>query len=141
VRDIVKQLLRALSEAPATLPRGSTYTIANGFMYVGSGLLLLIWPAAVQRLFLDAAFVGHEADLFRIIGLTLAIIGWLYIYGGRSGGRQIVAATVIDRVVFVPLVLVPLVVDGVFPHILATFAILDPALATGAWFILSREPR
>jgi hypothetical protein len=34
--------------------------------------------------------------------------------------------------VFVPAVLVPLAVAGVFPHLLATLAILDPSLAIGA---------
>ena len=39
----------------------------------------------------------------RVIGLTIVVIGWLYFFGGRSGARQFVAASVIDRLVFVPL--------------------------------------
>ncbi len=75
----------------------------------------------------------------RVLGLTVAVIGWLYVFGGRSGGRQIVAATVVDRVLFVPIVLVPLALTGVFPHVLITFAILDPSLALGGRLILSRS--
>ena len=56
------------------------------------------------------------------------VIGWLYLFGGLSGGRRIVAASVLDRVLFVPLVLEPLAVAGVFPYFLLTFALLDPAL-------------
>jgi len=48
------------------------------------------------------------------------------LFGGRSGARQIVAASVVDRLVFVPAVLVPLALAGVFPHLLVTFAILEP---------------
>jgi hypothetical protein len=44
----------------------------------------------------------------RVIGLTVVVIGWLYLFGGRSGARQFIVASVIDRLVFVPAVLVPL---------------------------------
>jgi len=45
---------------------------------------------------------------------------------------------VFDRLILVPLVLVPLVIAGVFPHLLLAFAILDPTLALGAWALFSR---
>lgn len=132
-------LLRDLLAVPGRLPAASRYTIVNGFAYLASGLVFVVWPAAVQRVFLDPQFVGQEAALVRVLGLTLGIIGWLYIFGGRSGGRQVVAATVIDRVLFVPIVLVPLALSGVFPHVFLTFAILDPSLALGGWLILRRS--
>jgi hypothetical protein len=131
-------LLRDLLRAPARLPVASKYTIVNGLIYLASGSVFVIWPAAVQQLFLDPNFIGHEADLVRVLGMTVAVIGWLYVFGGRSGERQIVAATVIDRVLFVPMLLVPLALAGVFPHVFMTFAILDPSLALVAWLILSR---
>jgi hypothetical protein len=40
------------------------------------------------------------------MGMTVVVIGWLYLFGGRSGARQIVAASVVDRLVLVPAVLV-----------------------------------
>jgi hypothetical protein len=33
----------------------------------------------------------------------------------------------------------PIALAGIFPHVFMTFAILDPALALGAWLILSRN--
>ena len=102
------------------------------------GTLLLIWPGAVQTLFFDPEFVGRESALVRILGMTVAIIGWFYFFCGRSGGRQVVAASVLDRIILVPLVLVPLAVAGVFPHLLLTFAILDPVLGLVAWHLLRR---
>src|SRR5258708_37504683 len=75
------------------------------------------------------------------MGMTVMVIGWLYLFGGLSGARRIVAASVLDRVVLVPLVLVPLAIAGVFPHFLLAFAVLDPTLGIGAWLLLSRSDR
>ena len=49
------------------------------------------------------------------------------------------AASVVDRLVLVPAVLVPLAIAGVFPHLLVTFAILDPTFGIGAWLFLGRK--
>jgi hypothetical protein len=61
------------------------------------------------------------------------VIGWLYLFGGRTGGREVAAASVIDRLIFVPIVLLPLAFAGVFHHLLVAFTILDMTLAIGAW--------
>ena len=134
------QLFEALAEAPQRLSWASRFTILCGLAYMASGLLLLAWPGAVQSLFGDDAFAGREAALVRLLGMTVLVIGWLYVFGGRSGGRQFVAASVLDRIVLVPLVLVPLILSGVFPHTLSVFAVMDPALAVVAWALLSRRP-
>jgi hypothetical protein len=117
------------------------YTVLNGIIYFGSGVLLIVWPGATQTIFRDAVFVGHEGALIRVIGLTLVVIGWLYLAGGRTDSQEFSAATVVDRLVFVPVVLVPLAVVGVFPHLLLTLAILDPLLAVGTWVLIGRERR
>jgi hypothetical protein len=131
-------LLSDLAEAPAALPAASRYTVACGFLYLIVGLLLLAWPGAVQTLFLDPPFAGQEAALVRLIGMLVAIVGWFYVFGGRTGGRQFVAATILDRLILVPVVLLPLAFAGVFPHLLITFAVLDPLLASVSWYLLSR---
>jgi hypothetical protein len=134
-------LTKDLLEHPGDLPVPSKYTAMNGLFYLGSGALMMVWPGAIQTIFRDASFVGNETALIRILGMTVAIIGWLYLFGSLSGDRRIVAASVLDRVVLVPLVLVPLAVAGVFPHFLLTFAVLDPTLGIGAWLLLSRSNR
>jgi hypothetical protein len=128
-------LVADLLSQPLIVSRASRYTVMNGVIYVCAGALLILWPGATQTIFRERAFVGDEAALIRVIGLTVVVIGWLYLFGGRSGARQIVAASVVDRLVLVPAVLLPLVIAGVFPRLLGTFAILDPALAIGAWAI------
>jgi len=132
-------ILTELIGKTSVLTAASKYTALNGVVYLLAGTLLVVWPGVVQTLFRDPAFVGHEGALMRVIGLTTVVIGWLYLFGGRSGARQIVAASVIDRLVFVPLVLLPLAAADIFPHLLVTFTILDMSLALGAWTLLRRE--
>ena len=76
---------------------------------------------------------------FTVTGIAVAVIGWLYVFGGRSGARQFGPASVLDRVVLVPAVLAPLAIAGVFPHTLGAFAILDPSLGISAWVLHSRK--
>lgn len=132
-------LLAALRETPAHRSTAAKYTSLNGLLYLASGGLLIAWPGVVQTVLRDAPFQGHEAALVRVLGMALAVIGWLYFFGGRSGGRQVVAASVLDRLILVPLVLVPTALAGVFPHTMIGFAILDPVLALVAWWLLARE--
>jgi hypothetical protein len=134
----VSRLISDLREKPTNLSTASKYTAMNGLIYLAVGALLIVWPGLTQTLFMDRAFVGDEQGLIRVIGLSLVVIGWLYLFGGRSGARQVVAASVIDRLVFIPVVLVPLAIAGVFPHLLLSFAFLDVALAIGAWLVLGR---
>jgi hypothetical protein len=128
-----------LLEKPANLSTESKYAVMNGYMYLALGGLLVVWPGAVQTLLRDRAFVGDEGALFRVIGMTVAVIGWLYVFGGRSGAQQFGPASVLDRVVLVPVVLVPLAIAGIFPHTLGAFAILDPTLGIGAWVLHNRK--
>jgi hypothetical protein len=132
-------LIEALLEKPANLSTASKYTVMNGIVYLSAGALLILWPGAVQAIFRDRAFVGDEQGLIRALGMAVVVIGWLYLFGGRSGSRQAVAASVIDRLTVVPLVLLPLAVSGVFPHLFIFFAFLDVSLGIGAWVLLRRE--
>ncbi|MCE9599060.1 MAG: hypothetical protein K8S54_13940 [Spirochaetia bacterium] len=132
-------LIKALLEKPAKLSPASKFTYLNGVLYMGSGILLVAWPGVAQTIFQETAFVGREEALLRVTGLTLGVIGWFYFFGGRSGASQIVAASVVDRLIFVPAVLIPLALMGVFPKLLLTFGLLDPTLAVIAWVLFRRR--
>ena len=132
-------VIKALLEKPPNLTIASKYTALNGVIYLAVGFLLIVWPGVAQTLFMDPPFVGHEKGLIRVIGLTVVVIGWLYVFGGRSGARQVVAASVIDRLIFVPAVLIPVALVGVFPHLLLTFTVFDVLLAIGAWILFARR--
>ena len=135
----VTNLINDFREGTTNSSTASKYTAINGLIYLAGGMLLIVWPGLTQTLFMEAAFVGHEQGLVRVIGLTIVVIGWLYVFGGRSGARQFVAASVVDRLIFIPVVLVPLAISGVFPHLLLSFAFLDVALGIGAWVLSSRK--
>jgi hypothetical protein len=114
-------LVKDLRHKPRDLTVASKYTALNGVGYLVVGVILIAWPGITQTLFREPAFVGHEEALMRVIGLTIFVIGWLYFFGGRSGARQFIAASVIDRLLFVPVILVPLAIAGVFPRLFLTF--------------------
>ena len=128
-----------LLEKPANLSTESKWAVLNGYMYLALGGLLIVWPGVVQTIFMDRPFVGDESALFRVVGAALGVIGWLYVFGGRSGARQFGPAAILDRVVLIPAVLLPLAITGVFPHILAAVAILDPTLAIVAGVLRNRK--
>ena len=132
-------LLSDLAEAPTQRSSASRFTSAGGVLYLAAGLSMLAWPGQAQVMLGERPFIGDEAALVRIIGMLLAVAGWFYIFGGRSGGRQFVAATVLDRLILVPLLLVPTALAGVFPKMMLVFAVLDPVLALVAWHLLRRR--
>ena len=49
-----------------------------------------------------------------------------------------VAASILDRLVLVPGVLVPEPIGGVYPHSFLAFSLLDVSLALGAWMLRNR---
>ena len=134
-------LMKDLLERPFDQAITSKYTAINGLIYLGIRSLGPYLARNGADRIQGCSVRWKEAALFRIVGMTVMVIGWLYLFGGLSGGRRIVAASVLDRVVLVPLVLVPLAVTGVFPHFLMAFAVLDPTLALGAWLLLRRSDR
>ena len=132
-------LIADLLALPTSLSKAARFNILGGYFYLVSGALLLFWPEAVQTLFRERDFVGDEASLIRVIGMALAVVGWLYLFGSRSGARQVVAASVVDRLSLVPFTLVPLALMGVFPKLLLSVGLIDPALGLVAWMLMRRE--
>jgi hypothetical protein len=137
-KEFDMSFLNDLLEKPASLSAASKYTALNGVIYLASGALLIVWPGAVQTLLFDPPFGGHEEGLIRVVGMAVTIIGWLYLFGGRSGGRQFAACTALDRLILVPAVLIPAVIAGIFPHTFLAFTLLDVGLAIGVLFLRSQ---
>lgn len=129
-----------LGQRPAALSRLSRYTVANGALYVGLGLGMMVGAGPLATVVAAVeGFVIHDVGMVRVVGLTLAIIGWFYVIGGRTGAPAFGLATVADRVL-VPFVLVPLWAVGELPgSVSLPFAVLDPALALGAFLVWRAE--
>lgn len=126
----------------ATPPEGlspvSRYTVANGVLYLVVGLILIGLPEPLMEAAFVAELDGYEPGLVRVLGTTLAIIGWFYVVGGRTGAASFALATVVDRLL-VPFVLLPLAWSGAVPALgVVPVAILDPVLALGALLIWAR---
>src|SRR5262245_7844740 len=117
----------------------SRYTTANGMFYIAVGATMLAWPGVLQTLMMAAPFAAGEAGLIRVVGFTVAIIGYFYVFGGRTGADSFGLATVVDRLL-VPAALLPLGLSGaVDPHLVVPFAILDPVLGVGAFIVWRRS--
>ena len=130
------QVLLSTPDRPLS-PLGR-YTQWNGFLYLALGFVIYAWPG-VMGLVGAAPLVGQEPALYRLIGFAIAIIGWLYVFGGRANRESFGLATFVDRIL-VPLFIVPLVVAGqVDPMLVLPVAILDPILGIGAFVIWKRQ--
>ena len=79
-------LIKDLRDKPSSLTAASKYTALNGIGYLGVGAILIVCPGVTQTLFKEPAFAEHEQALMRVIGLTVAVIGWLYTVSISSSG-------------------------------------------------------
>ena len=130
--------LKTLLAQPPPSPL-STYTTWNGVLYLVMGLSIFAWPGQVQLIFGADPFEAGEGGLMRVIGFTVAVIGWFYVMGGRTGAASFGLATVVDRLL-VPAFLLPLGASGIVDmHLVVPFAVLDPVLGVGAFLVWKRS--
>jgi hypothetical protein len=129
----------ALTAAPP-LSKLSRYIVANGVFYMLAGLVLFLAPAdwVALALLLDG-FEGYEEGWARMVGVSLFVVGWFYVMGGRTGATSFGLATVVDRAL-VPFVMFGLYATGkVAAGMVLGVAVIDPLLAIGAFLIWRSE--
>jgi hypothetical protein len=131
-------LVQALSETSSAPSIASRFTSLTGLFYVAMGLTICAAPFLIPVVFFEPAFMGREAGIFRLVGWVMAVVGWLLWSGGRTGARSFVAAGIAARLA-VPLVVVPLALAGVLPHMMYVFGLLDPVSALVTWRLMSRK--
>lgn len=118
----------------------SRYIIGNGALYLVFGAVVVAWPEITYLMGADD-FQAGESGLVRVLGFVMMIIGWFYVMGGRTGATSFGLATVADRAV-VPFALCGIAATGAVDWgLILPFAILDPALAVGAFIIWRRMAR
>jgi hypothetical protein len=137
----VMQLVRDLFGKAPEQSAVSRFLALNGAIYIAAGAILVMWPGSMQAVFGDAAFVGREQGLIRVVGLTVVIIGVLYLLGGRGNSAQIIAVSILCRPVLVPATILPIALAGVFPGLLFTFVFLDMGLSVISLIIYLRLRR
>ena len=128
-----------MRRGPGPATRLSRYTEGCAYLYMVTGLALLLWPGAQVSLGLIPPFQGQEEALVRLIGFTLTIIGYFYLFGGRTHHPAFGLATVLDRLL-VPLVLFFVYqVSSVELMLILPLAILDPLLGIGAYLCWRKD--
>ena len=114
--------------------RLSRYTEACGFSYCALGAVIFLWPDSIVLAGLSIPFQGQEQGLMRVIGCVLMLIGYFYVFGGRTQQNSFGLCTVVDRL------LVPVLfgfiyftsdISGLF---ILAIGIGDPLLGMGAYF-------
>ena len=133
----MRRFIAELFEVPAERSILSRYTSWNGVFYALLGVFLYGSPGVILT-----AITGQTAlGSLRLSGMSMAIIGWFYWIGGRTGVSSFGLATIVDRAL-VPVLLGGLVLTGsVQLQEVIVIAILDPVLALGALLIWRSERR
>jgi hypothetical protein len=127
------------SEAPPHTPL-TRYTAWNGLLYILLGGVFYGWPGSAQMLLRAQPFQAGEAGYVRTLGATIVFIGYLYLSGARTGQDRFGAATILGRLLLVPVLLGLLVATGqLWARLGVPFIALDPVLAIGAWIVFARS--
>ena len=133
----------------AGIPRRvSAFLVCQGACYCGTGVALAVWPGWVCRLLLTVGLGGPDATgdsasvssagagMIRIAAVLLTGVGWLYIHGGLSERLHFLAATGLNRAVFVPFMTTMLAILGAHIPLCVLFGVLDPVLTMLTYLVL-----
>lgn len=132
-------IFQTLSKDPGPHTPLSRFTALSGVIYLVAGASFYAWPGQLQDVLGQPPYVGHEAGLVRVIGFTLAVVGYFYLAGARTRNPVFGIATIFDRLL-VPLFLVPLGVSGAVPWPIAyVISVLDPILGLIAYVLARRS--
>ena len=119
---------------PSTPPtRLSRFTEWCGYGYAVFGAVILFWPNSQVVLGLSPPFQGQEEGLVRTLGFVLMLIGYFYVFGGRTGRTSFGLSTVLDRLL-VPFFLAFIYFTSDTPlTLLLPLGALDPILGMVAY--------
>jgi hypothetical protein len=116
------------------------YLEINSYLYMFLGLWICFYPTFLSSIGLFPEVSGREIGFIQVIGFTLFVIGYFYFFGSRTRKKSFCLATIIDRLILVPIVLGFIVVtDSLEFDFILPFLILDPLLALGALYIWISE--
>ena len=136
-----------LHETPLPISPTHKFLFLQGVMYSGSGLLFMILPRqgcflltlgalSVDSFEVDASGHPTEMRMLQFTGFLVFLIGYLYMQGARENTLHFVAASALNRTVFVPLLMVLLAILGARLPLCILFALLDPGLTLLTWLSL-----
>lgn len=126
----------------------SAFLVCQGTCYFGAAIVLGVWPGWMCKLLLTVGLGGPdatgenfsissaEAGMIRIAAILLAGVGWFYIHGGLSERLHFLAATCLNRAVFVPFMTAMLAILGARVSLCVLFGVLDPLLTMLTYLVL-----
>lgn len=128
-----------MHETPLRITPTHRFLFLQGVLYAGAGLLFMILPrqsvylVTLGALSTDSFEIddsGHPTELrmLQFTGFLVMLVGYFYMQGARENTLHFVAASTLNRVVFVPLLMLLLAIFGARLPLCILFALLDPAL-------------
>lgn len=139
--DFAKMLRRLLRGAPQS--RSARTVEWFGWLILVEGSLILFAPHGVAGFLGLPPLVEQAANYMRLAGLLVGGLGMLYVASGRLDSREFVFASLLDRPLVPPIMLV-LWLLGIVPGVLALlFAVQDGGSflwTLAAWKVERREP-
>jgi hypothetical protein len=117
------------------------FTEGCGFLYLFIGSTFFFFPNLQVQIGLIPAFQGQEEALLRFVGMTLAIIGYFYIFGARTNIKSFGLSTVVDRLLIPFLILFVFSMSEINLMLVLPFAILDPTLAVIAYMLWRKDEK
>ena len=128
-----------LERPPQPSNRLSRFTERCGYVYILIGLVFLFAPTTLGILGLIPPFQGQEEALVRVIGFTLSIIGYFYIFGGRTQHNAFGLSTVLDRLLVPCVLLFIYQASEVELMLILPLGILDPILGLVAYALWRKD--
>lgn len=116
------------------------FILVQGISYVAVGLLSVVLPALVADAFLIPDPAVSDLAWLRIVGVAVTTIGYLYIQLSRMIDiGPVVLYTTFNRVTFVPVLLLYILLCGSSPQVCISFALLGPLLAVLTHYVWTRD--
>jgi uncharacterized protein YjeT (DUF2065 family) len=118
------QMFRRLWQAEGQQRPARTVEVF-GWVILLEGMLLLLWPQLAVAVLHLPQLTEQGSDYLRLVGVLVAGVGMLYVVSGRTNAQGFVFASLLDRPLVPPLMLV-LWWQGILPGPLAAmFALQD----------------
>ncbi len=129
----------ALLARPAELSLLARFTVGCGVFYLVVGGAVYVLPEAAFEFALQQDLTTSEVGSTHLLGMTIAIIGWFYVFGGRTGADSFGLSSVIDRLL-VPMFVLPQVIFYDVPLLgVLPLAIADPLMGLCALWLWRRS--
>lgn len=119
--------------------RLTKFTEGCGFLYLFIGAAYFFFPSLQVQLGMIPAYQGQEEALLRFVGMSLGLIGYLYIFGARTNVKSFGLSTIVDRLLVPFLILFVFSVSEINLVLVLPLAILDPTLAVVAYILWKKD--